>query len=110
MRIMSLLVNAGMEAQTEDNHGKTVQYYMDHTEEIIIPQWQAKWTNIALAASPTPRSPKKSERSAIAKANVEAAKSARKKLREGRNGTHYFYLFQKRHLDKDRNKHFRIFT
>jgi hypothetical protein len=60
---------------------------MDHQSEIVIPEWQSKWTNVALAASPTPGR-KRSEKSAIAKAskasNIEAAKSGRKKKRNGK--------------------------
>ena len=34
MRLFSVLVNAGMDANTEDAHGHTPQYYMDHITEI----------------------------------------------------------------------------
>lgn len=80
MRLFSVLVNAGVDPNAEDGFGHNAQYYVDHSNEVVIPEWQAKWSNIALAQSPTPK--QKSERSAIAKAEA-AQKSARKKKRDG---------------------------
>ena len=89
MRIFSVLVNGGADPNAEDGRGHNPQYYMDHPDEIIIPAWTNKWSNMIMAQSPTPQR-KKSERSAAAtqrsaliKANLEAAKSARRKRREG---------------------------
>ena len=58
---------------------------MDHTDEIIIPQWTNKWSNYLAAQSPSPQRKKaeRKERSALHKANIAAAKSARQKTRGG---------------------------
>lgn len=56
---------------------------MDHPEEILIPEWTNKWSNMIMAQSPSPRKSQRSQRSALVKANMEAAKSARRKKREG---------------------------
>lgn len=90
MRLFSVLVNAGADPTLEDNRGHNSQYYIDHQNEIVIPEWTNRWSNIMMAQSPTPgqrkaeRSAKAKERSALIKANLEAAKSARRKKRDGK--------------------------
>lgn len=100
MRLFSVLVNQGADPSLEDGRGRyfvenfsklfifsnlghNPQYYMDHPEEILIPEWTNKWSNMIMAQSPSPRKSQRSQRSALVKANMEAAKSARRKKREG---------------------------
>lgn len=83
MRLFSVLVNQGADPSLEDGRGHNPQYYMDHPEEILIPEWTNKWSNMIMAQSPSPRKSQRSQRSALVKANMEAAKSARRKKREG---------------------------
>ena len=89
MRLFSVLVNNGADPSVEDVHGHEVKYYIDHADEIIIPEWSNKWSNMIMAQSPEPRrrrsekSAAAKERDALAKTIANAAKSARRKKREG---------------------------
>ena len=89
MRLFSVLVNNGADPSVEDARGHNPQYYIDHHSEIIIPEWSNKWSNMIMAQSPEPRrrrsekSAAAKERDALAKTIANAAKSARRKKREG---------------------------
>ena len=61
MRLYSVLINHGADPSAEDSRGHNPQYYIDHVDEILIPEWSNKWSNMIAAQSPEPRR-KKSER------------------------------------------------
>eukprot|EP00095_Tigriopus_kingsejongensis_P008483 maker-scaffold18_size714446-snap-gene-5.16 protein:Tk08483 transcript:maker-scaffold18_size714446-snap-gene-5.16-mRNA-1 annotation:"hypothetical protein X777_10637" len=73
----SLLVNSGSDPNSEDNKGKIVQYYMEHKDEISIPDWNPKPILVP------PPSPKKSI-SLKAGAGMERAAMSLKAKREDR--------------------------
>ena len=89
MRLYSVLINHGADPAAEDARGHNPQYYIDHTDEITIPEWSNRWSNMIMAQSPEPRRKKserstaKAERNALVQSIAKAAKSARQKKREG---------------------------
>ena len=106
MRLYSVLINHGADPSAEDSRGHNPQYYIDHVDEILIPEWSNKWSNMIAAQSPEPRR-KKSERStaakernALAKTIANAAKSARQKKREGKLFANCFFAFYKNAFKK----------
>ena len=88
MRLYSVLINHGADPSAEDARGHNPQYYIDHGDEILIPEWSNKWSNMINAQSPqrkkSERATAAKERNALAKSIANAAKSARQKSRAGR--------------------------
>ena len=89
MRMFSVLVNAGADPNLEDARGHNSQYYMDHQEEILIPDWVNRWSSMITAQdrSPSPerrRSERATAKAARQSALNKAAKSARRKKRDGK--------------------------
>ena len=88
MRLYSVLINHGADPSAEDSRGHNPQYYIDHVDEILIPEWSNKWSNMINAQSPhrkkSERATAAKERNALAKSIANAAKSARQKSRAGK--------------------------
>ena len=48
MRMFSVLVNSGADPTLEDHRGHNAQYYMDHQEEIVIPEWTNRYLPVTI--------------------------------------------------------------
>ncbi|TRY79118.1 hypothetical protein TCAL_09905 [Tigriopus californicus] len=72
----TILVSSGSEESAEDSKGKTVQYYLEHKDEITIPDWNPK--PILMPPSPKKSVPLK------AGAGIERAAMSLKSKREDR--------------------------
>ena len=96
MRMFSVLVNSGADPTLEDSAGHNAQYYMDNQSEVVIPEWTNRWSNMITAQdrSPSPerrRSERQTAKAKTARASAlhKAAKSARRKKRDGKLNFHW---------------------
>ena len=59
--MFSVLVNSGADPTLEDCRGHNAQYYMDNQNEIVIPEWTNRWSNMITAQDRSPSPERRQE-------------------------------------------------